>query len=398
VKLTPASIKPLALPSGVTEKTFFDDDLAGFGVRVRASGARSFVVQYKIHKKNRRVVLGPVESLDLSKARASARDILAKVRLGGDPAGERLERQRKVASAFGLLLPRYLERKRSELKPRSFVETNRHLAVHAKPLHATAAEAVDRRTIAILLGDIATKSGPFASNRVRASLSGFYTWLLREGIVEANPVLATNEAIEAAPRDRVISDDELAAIWNALDDGPYSSIVKLLMLTGCRRQEIAGLRWSEIDFGKALITLPGERTKNSREHLIPLSAPALAVLAAQPRINPDRDLVFGRGDRGWQNWSACKDELNARIHPPISGWRLHDFRRSVSTGLHERFDVPPHVVELILGHSGAQAGIAAVYNRANYVDQRRVALTRWADHIVGLATGEKPSTVITLRR
>jgi Arm DNA-binding domain/Phage integrase family len=279
VKLTPAAIKALAL-SGVSEKTFFDDDLAGFGVRVRASGAKSYVVQYKVHAKNRRLVLGPIESLDLAKARALAKDALARVRLGGDPAGERLERQRRVASAFVLLLPRYLERKRSELKPRSFVETNRHLAVHAKPLHHMAVESIDRRTIAILLGDIATKSGPFASNRVRASLSGFYAWLLREGIVDANPVLATNEAIEGPPRTRVISDDELAAIWNALDDGPYSSIVKLLMLTGCRREEVASLRWAEVDLDCALVVLPPERTKNSREHLIPLSAPALAVLAA----------------------------------------------------------------------------------------------------------------------
>ena len=394
MKLTPAAIKALALPVGVSEKTFFDDDLAGFGVRVRASGARSFVVQYKIHKKNRRLVLGPVESLDLAKARASARGIMAAVRIGGDPAGERLERQRKVASAFRLLLPRYLERKRSELKPRSFVETNRHLVVHAERLHALAVESVDRRTVAVLLGEIAEKSGPFAANRVRASLSAYFTWLLREGIVEANPILATNEAIEAPPRTRVLSDAELAQIWNALDDGPYSSIVKLLALTGCRRQEIAGLRWSEIDFEKALVTLPGARTKNSREHLIPLAPIALAVLAAQPRrVNADgsaRDFVFGRGEGGWKNWSACKDELNARIHPPISGWNLHDFRRSVSTGLHGRFGVAPHVVELILGHSGPRSGIAGTYNLADFIPQRRVALERWADHVVGLATGEKP--------
>ena len=275
--------------------------------------------------------------------------------------------------------------------------------MHAKRLHALAVEVIDRRTIAVLLGEIAEKSGPFAANRTRASLSGFFSWLIREGIVEANPILATNEAIEGPPRTRVLSDDELAAIWNALGDDQYSSIVKLLLLTGCRREEIASLRWSEVDLDRAIATLPGERTKNRREHLVPLSAHALTVLAAQTRrVNPDgapRDLIFGRGEGGWKNWSACKDELNARIHPPISGWNLHDFRRSVSTSLHQQFDTAPFLVELILGHSGVQTGVAGIYNRANYVDQRRVALTRWADHIVGLATGEKkPSTVITLRR
>jgi integrase len=404
VKLTPASIKTLALPAGVSEKTHFDDLLPGFGVRVRASGAMGYVVQYKVHGKNRRVVLGPVESLDLGKARASAKDVLAAVRLGRDPAGERLEQQRKVASAFGLLLPRYLERQRSRLKPRSFIETNRHLTAHAKPLHALAVEAIDRRTIAILLGDIATKSGPFASNRVRASLSGFYAWLLREGIVGANPILATNEAIEAPPRTRVLSDDELAQIWNATENSdPYGAIVRLLMLTGARREEVGGLRWSEVDLDQALIVLPSERTKNRRPHQIPLAPAAFAVLAAQKRrVNPDgspRDFVFGRGEGGWKNWSACKDELNARIHPPISGWNLHDFRRSLSTALHERFDVQPHVVESVLGHVGGHlSGVSGIYNRSSYLDVRRIALQRWADHVVGLAAGERSSVVVMLRR
>ena len=138
--------------------------------------------------------------------------------------------------------------------------------------------------------------------------------------------------------------------------------------------------------------MPGERTKNRREHLIPLAPVALAVLAAQPRrVNADgtpRDLIFGRGEGGWKDWSGSKDELNARIQPPIHGWNLHDLRRSISTGLHEKFDTPPHIVELILGH--AQGGVAGIYNKANYVDQRRVALKTWADHIVSLATGEKP--------
>ena len=192
--------------------------------------------------------------------------------MGKDPAGEKIEQRQKVASAFGALLPRYLDRQRSRLKPRSLVETERHLAVHAKPLHGLAVEAIDRRTIAVLLGGIAEKSGPFAANRTRASLSGFFSWLIREGIVEANPVLATNEAIEGPPRTRVVTDDELAAIWNATENSdPYGAIVRLLVLTGCRREEIAALRWSEVDFDKALVTLPGERTKNRREHLIPLA-------------------------------------------------------------------------------------------------------------------------------
>ena len=196
------------------------------------------------------------------------------------------------------------------------VETRRHLEIHAKPLHGLAVEKIDRRAIAILIGKIAERTGPFAANRVRASLSTYFTWLAREAIIESSPTTFTNKAVEAAPRDRVLSDDELARIWRALDDSPYSAIVKLLMLTGCRREEIGGLLWSEIDFDEALIKLPPSRVKGGREHIVPLAPIAIATLDGQPRrVKPDgskEDLVFGHDGRGWRNWSFCKGQLNAR--------------------------------------------------------------------------------------
>ena len=149
----------------------------------------------------------------------------------------------------------------------------------------------------------------------------------------------------------MLTDDELAMIWGALGDDQYSTIIRLLCLTGARRDEIASLCWSEIDLDRAIITLPPERTKNRREHLIPLAPAVVAILQAQPRrFNSDgspRDLVFGHGARGWQDWSGSKAELDARIlaAEPFAGWRLHDFRRSMSTTMHERLDVMPHVVE-----------------------------------------------------
>ena len=208
---------------------------------------------------------------------------MAKVRLGQDPAAERLAERRKVVGTFAALLPRFLERQAGRLKPRSLVETRRHLEAHAKPLHGLAVEKIDRRAVAILIGKIAAQSGPFAANRVRASLSAYFAWLAREGITESSPTTFTNKAVEAAPRSRVLSDAELAQIWRALDDGPYSAIVRLLMMTGARREEIGGLRWSEINFDEAVIVLPPARTKGGREHRIPLVPVALAILEAQPR-------------------------------------------------------------------------------------------------------------------
>jgi integrase len=159
------------------------------------------------------------------------------------------------------------------------------------------------------------------------------------------------------------------------------------------------LRWSEVGLDDATITLSPARTKNRREHLIPLSQPALAILKAEPqRTNPNgtpRDHVFGCGaERGFQGWSKSKAELDARITKAHHGkalkdWVLHDFRRSLSTSLHERFGVSPHVVEVILGHvSGHQGGVAGTYNKAVYIDERRRALERWGAHVVELATGK----------
>ena len=184
--------------------------------------------------------------------------------------------------------------------------------------------------------------------------------------------------------------------------------MRLLILTGARREEIASLRWSEVDLDDGTITLPPSRTKNKREHVIPLSTPARALLAAQPRRAEDdgrpRDLIFGSGAREFLDMSGGKADLDARINvankgEPLPHWVAHDFRRAISTTLHERLGVPPHVVEFILAHVGGhKSGVAGVYNRASYLDERRRALQRWADHIEQLGSGKKPTTVVKLRK
>ena len=409
MKLTTTSIRSLALPPGVRERTFFDDALPGFGIRLRASGVQRYVLQYKVGSKHRRLVLGSPAEIDLGKARATARDALAAVRLGRDPLGERLEARASVAETFGGILGRFLERQRARLKPRSMEEVERHLLMHAKPFHARPITAIDRRAIASRLAEIAEASGPVAANRVRGSLSAYLMWAAREGIIEANPVALTNKAVENGPRERVLADEELAAIWRAAGDEQYGAIIKLLMITGARRDEIGGLRWSEVDLYAKTITLPPARTKNRREHVIPLSKQAFAILAAQPRRSEadgsERDHIFGHGvGRGYQDWSGSKADIDVRITAARKGrgldWTLHDFRRSLSTALHERFSVLPHVVEIILGHVGGhKGGVAGNYNKAIYLDERRRALAQWATHIDQLVTAATAGAkVVKLRR
>jgi integrase len=365
---------------------------------VRRGGSRNFVVQYKVSGAHRRLVLGATAALDVGKARATAKDVLAAVRLGRDPAGEKLEQRLRITETFGALLQRYLSQQRGRLKPRSYQEIERHLLVHARPLHGRAVTQIDRRQIALRLGELTDKNGPGAASGVRRSLSAYFAWLLREGLLDTNPVTHTN-APKIAARERVLNDIEVAAIWRTLDDDQYGSIVKLLILTGARRNEIASLRWDEIDLEAAVITLPPARTKSRRVHEIPLVPATLEILEAQPRRG--RELVFGYGARGFQDWSGSKSDLDARLAASgvaISDWRLHDFRRSLSTTMNERLGVLPHIVEAVLGHvDGHLRGVAGVYNRASYSDQKRRALGKWADHIETLITGKRAATVVKLR-
>ena len=209
-------------------------------------------------------------------------------------------------------------------------------------------------------------------------------------------MLNTNKFDVGGSRERVLSDGELRSLWTATGgDDQYSQILRLLLLTGCRRDEIGSVRWSEVDLEKALISLPGERTKNSRAFDVPLAPAALSILEAQPR-KPDRDFVFGRGRGGYRGWARSKATLDSRVKIEPR-WTLHDLRRTLSTVMHERLGVQPHVVEAVLGHvSGHKAGVAGVYNRAAYLAEKTVALLRWAEHIAAIVEGH-PAKIVALR-
>ena len=241
MQLTTATIKTLTLPAGVSEKTYFDDEVPGFGLRLRAGGAARFVVQYDIGPKTRRMTLGSLGTLDLGTARKSAKDILAAVRLGRDPAGAKIEARIRVGETFGALLTRYLPHKRAQLRARSFKEIERHLTKYARSLHAYAVASIDRRSVAALMSTTTTKNGPTAANCMLGSLSGYFTWLAREGLIERNPASYVNKAAENKSRDRVLTEAELRALWAALGDDDYGDIVKLLIYTAARRGEIGGL-------------------------------------------------------------------------------------------------------------------------------------------------------------
>jgi integrase len=216
------------------------------------------------------------------------------------------------------------------------------------PLHE-----IDRKAVAGRLAEIAEKSGPAASNRARAALSGFFRWAIGEGIAQANPVVGTNPAPENDSRTRVLDDDEIADVSNACREDDHGRIVRLLILTAQRRQEVAGMAESELDLVRRMWTLPGDRTKNRSEHKVPLSDAALQIIAAQPRC-VDRDLLFGDGGGPFSGWSQARQRLDGRIaaarkaagRPPMKPWVLHDLRRSARTGF-GKLGILPHISEAI---------------------------------------------------
>lgn len=394
MNLTQKTVDALDLPKGKTEAILFDDDLPGFGVRMRRGGARTWVYQYKIGTQHRRVTLGSATALSLAQARKTAGELHAKVRLGRDPAGEKAEGRVRAAETTAVALQTYLIHQHKHLKQRSYVEVERHLLKHCKPLHGLQLAKVDRSNVAARMGTIAAKNGAVTANRVRASLAAFFAWAIREGMLDSNPVAGTGRQPETS-RERVLTDDELKSVWNALGPDDYSTVVRLLMLTGQRADEIAALRWSEIKRDR--IELPKERTKNRREHVIPCAPAVQSILDCRQR-HEDDDFVFGRRHgRPFRGWSVCKASLDQRISAmgvKLDHWTHHDLRRSMATRLAE-LGTAPHIIEAILNHvSGHKAGVAGIYNRANYEPQKRVALEKWADYVLAVVEGRGLSKVV----
>jgi integrase len=379
LKLAQTSIGRLALPKGASDKIFFDDEIPGFGLRVRAGGSRKYVLHYRQGGIQRRHTLGTAAVMTIEEARRKARKVFVAIDDGKDPAAEKASKRAASGLLFSAVAKDYLAFRQPNMKPRSYDQCCRHLNKQWKVLNNLALSGVSRPVVAAHLRTMAEKRGPVAADRARSTLSAMFAWAIGEGLCDVNPVVGTNKASEDKPRERTLTDAELAAVWNTTPESDYGRIVRLLMLTAQRRDEIASLCWSEINETDKLIALPPERTKNSRPHDVPLSDMALDVLALCPH-RAGRDLVFGEGEGGYSGWSRSKTALDAtaKLKTP---WTLHDLRRTAATRMAD-LGVQPHVIEAALNHvSGHKAGVAGIYNRSTYAAEKRAALDLWAGHI-----------------
>jgi integrase len=349
----------------------WDTTCVGFGARRQTNGTFYYVRYRHNGTQTVRSIGRHGAPWTPDTARAKARELLGVVSSGADPFAPTLS-----GDAFGVVVDRYLERKRGSLKPKSFAEATRYLRTLSAPLAGLGLAQIDRRKVAILLGQIEDASGATSRNRARSALSAFFSWCITEGLLDVNPVVGTALAKENGSRERTLTPEELRKLLAALGDDPFSDIVRLLLLTGQRRTEIGGLQWSEVDLGRGMIVLPPARTKNGRQHELPLSRQALAILGRQPRRN-STDFVFS--DNGNHDWDRAKARLDGKAG--IAPFVLHDLRRTCSTMLGE-LGILPHVIEQALNHvSGAKAGVAGTYNRSKMIDAVRSALQTWADHI-----------------
>jgi integrase len=376
-QLTQAVVERMKTPAERTEMP--DHLLPALRLIVQPSGTKSWAVRCRIYGRPAKLTIGDARVIGITEARDQARDLLREVAAGKDP---RETKRQMAADTLGAIADQYLRHVASTRRPRT-QEAYLHHLKQWKPLHRRPLIELTRREISTHLLDLKDNHGPVAANRARSTLSALFTWAIKRGLVDVNPVAGTVQNEERS-RERVLSIEELRAIWQATDSlDDHDAIIRLLMLTGCRRNEVSEMAWSEVDLDKAIWSIPGNRTKSGKAHQVPLSNRAMEIIRARPRRG-NRAYVFGARGGPWCGWARAKRRLDQRCG--VTGWRLHDLRRSFVTHLCE-IGVAPHVVESAVNHiSGHKGGVAGIYNRSNYWVERVRALQLWADHL--LETGE----------
>lgn len=402
-KLTKANVENLTATAGGRAE-LWDNQAAGFGVRATAT-TRSFFVMYRLGGKRCRYTIGTFPTWSVEDARKRAREVIRAVEDGADPAAEKKVRRTAPPAAemtfeqfAGDFESKYLEHK---VKDGSWYRGI--LKNHVLPQWKDRSfRSITRADVMDLIDDIERDGNPVLANRVLAIVRRMYNWAIDRGMTDANPCAGVKKQAKETPRERVLSSKELAALWPCLDNlgSPWGPYLKLLILTGQRRNEVAGMRWSEIDADAATWTIPGTRTKNGKTHTVHLSAPALAIIQSQPRFK-NSPFVFparGRGRHGGGDgethitgFSAAKRRLDKMIDLPA--WTFHDLRRSAASGMAE-LGIAVETISKVLNHSDAALmGITAIYNRHGYEAAKKAALDSWSRHVIGLTIPAESNVV-----
>jgi integrase len=380
-KLTPKLVDNLKAP-GPKRMDVWDIVLQCFGVRVSPGGRKTWFVIVRVGGCQKRVTIGTYPALSLAEARGEARKRIRDAQLG------LLDLFAEFPSlTLGEAVPLFIELY-AKPKNRGWRESERLLgkfqSLFGKPIGQVARSDVVR-----LLDQIIASGTPYRANRALAALKKLMNWALDRGMIEVNPIAGLKPPHRERSRELVLSDEEIISLMAAADDEgyPFGDVFKVLLLTGQRRGEVAEMRWSEVDLEHSVWTIPAARSKNGQSHDVPLSAPAVSLLRSLPRFLTS-DWVFTTTGR---TPISGFGRVKRRLAVELSDWRIHDIRRTVASGM-ARLGVNPHVIEKVLNHkSGIISGVAAVYNRYAYENEKREALKRWATHIYSLETQDDPN-------
>jgi integrase len=384
--LTTAAIARIPAPK-TGQEDHFDRGYPGLALRISYGGARAWVYFYRHAGKLRRLSFGRWPAMGLAEARDAWREARKAVDRGENPARQRPSDADAVASVVADWL------RRDQGPNRSVAEVERIFRRDVLPgWEGRQIGTITRLDVVELIDAVADRGAVVMARRLHSHLHRLFMWCLGRGLMENHPMVGLGKPGEESKRDRVLDDREIAAIWQAAGrvGWPFGEITKLLVLLGARRAEVGGLRWEEIVGNE--VRLGAARTKSGEARVIPLSAAAVAIIEALPRI--DGEYVFSTtGRTPVSGWSKAKLQLDRAIADngsPIAGWVIHDLRRSVATGM-QRIGIGLQVIEEVLGHiGGSRAGIVGVYQRHSFEAEKRVALEAWSrevQRIIGRETG-----------
>lgn len=402
-KITKRSVDSFSV--GNRDQFLWDEDLKGFGLKLTPNGARSYVYQYRLGGREAKVRRYTIGSHGSPWTPTTARDEAVRltyiVAQGFDPVARDMERRRvDVELAFEAYSARFLG-SCTGVGWRRMVE--RTLRLHAVPvLGKKAVPGITRSDITSVLDRIPVTNAALRRNTF-AVLRRLFRWATARGDIERSPFEGMDTPPAVAARERVLTDPELAAVWKATDgiSRLFGSIIKMLIVTGQRREEVAGLDWRELDRASTTWTLPKERVKNGNSNLVPLNDLALQLLdqTAGSQEWPKRGLVFATsGGKSFSGFAKGKAQLDKRLgwDDAIEPWRIHDLRRTLATGL-QRLGTRFEVVEAVLNHvSGSKSGVAGIYQRHDWANEKRMALQAWGRHIEGLHIRSSATNVVHL--
>jgi integrase len=373
-----------------------DAGCRGLYLVTQPSSAKSWALRFRLDGKPCKHTLGSWPAVTLAEARRLAAAAMAQVAHGADPRTEKRKAKAEAVErgqdTVERLAAQFLNWQEKRLRPNSLRQLHHIFDDLVSPAwQGRDVHGIKRRDVIELVEGVA-KDRPIMANRTLQGLSKFFNWLCERDVIAASPCAGVAPPSPEHARDRVLSDHELVALWQACDTvgEPACSCIRMLMLLGQRRSETAGMRRSEIDGD--LWRLPAERMKGRQIHMVPLPARAMAIIEAMPQ----GDLIFTvSGKAPMSHFDRIKREIDAHMKP-AAPWCWHDIRRSTASGM-AGLGVPVPTIEKILAHrSGTFRGIVGTYQRHSFIPEMRSALERWSEHLDRLVQGVPAAKVVPI--